>query len=216
MNEKRHLPCQNTLKKTDIAVVANPLIRSWNKKTFTAQEQRFLLYTIVDMQKRIGRGTKQDSDDLLKGEISAEEFSALLGIQRDGVYADLHSIASRLTSENLRLEDEKIIGWYSLFTYMEYHKNEGKVSWEYNKKLKNLILNIKDNFTKYSLEKIIFLQSKYAIRIYQLLKSYINLRNELTLDIKELKGLLGLYDYDDKDKIIGERYKQINELKKEF
>ncbi len=134
------------IKKTDIAVVSNPLIRSWNKKTFTAQEQRFLLFTIVDMQKRSGMGIQKDSDDLLKGEISAEEFSDLLGIQRDNVYPQLHGIANRLTSENLRLEDEKTIGWYSLFSYMEYHKNEGKVSWEYNKKLKNLLLNIKDNF----------------------------------------------------------------------
>lgn len=75
------------IKKSDIAVIGNPLIRSWHKKAFSVQEQRFLLFTIVDMQKR--STFNQQQENLLSGSITVEAFANLLGIKKDGVYSEL-------------------------------------------------------------------------------------------------------------------------------
>ena len=200
------------IKKSDIAVIGNPLIRSWHKKAFSVQEQRFLLFTIVDMQKR--STFNQQQENLLSGSITVEAFANLLGIKKDGVYSELKNVAGELTKENIKIDNQKLVGWYPLFSKIEYYKTGARIDWEYNHNLKDLLINLRENFTKYQLEKVIFLQSQYAIQLYQLFKSYINLRNEITIELEELKHILGLYEYNSKDKIIGDKYSKISDIKK--
>jgi plasmid replication initiation protein len=56
------------------------------------------------------------------------------------------------------------------------------------------LLQLKDHFTAYNLYYTLAMQSKYSIRIYELLKSYENL-SEWTFDIDTLKVILSAEKY---------------------
>lgn len=56
------------------------------------------------------------------------------------------------------------------------------------------LLELKKNYTKYQLQNIIPMKSKYGIRLYELLKSYLNL-GKVRFSIEELKIRLDSTNY---------------------
>ena len=81
--------------------------------------------------------------------------------------------------------------------------------------LKEYLIGLTKNFTQYELYNIMALKSKYAIRLFELFKSY-SWQNKKEFDIEELKELLDATKYkkfnDFKKRVIEPSLKEINEF----
>ncbi len=83
-------------------------------------------------------------------------------------------------------------------------KNSGIIKIELNKYLKPYLLELKKNFTNFSLIYVLAMKSKYSIRLYEILKSY-QYKKVIQFNIIELKKMLGIEQ---------SKYKQYGEFKK--
>ncbi len=65
-------------------------------------------------------------------------------------------------------------GWImmSWFSSIEYKHKSGLIQCHFDPKLKPYLLQLKDNFTAYTLKSVLPMRSSYSIRIYELLKQY--------------------------------------------
>lgn len=69
---------------------------------------------------------------------------------------------------------------------------DGSFMVQFDQHLSPLLFQLKSYYTQYSLEYILPLRSKYGSRLYELLKSYMNLGSKHTISIDELKQRLGI------------------------
>jgi plasmid replication initiation protein len=67
-----------------------------------------------------------------------------------------------------------------------------------NSNIKQYLIDLSRNFTKYELYNILALKSKYSIRLYELFKSYAFQRVK-EIELEELKELLGAVNYEYRD-----------------
>ena len=74
------------------------------------------------------------------------------------------------------------------------YDGSGIIEIELHKHLKPYLLELKKNFTEYSLGYILSMKSKYSVRMYELLKSY-EFKSEFTVNIDELKQNLHIAKY---------------------
>jgi plasmid replication initiation protein len=93
--------------------------------------------------------------------------------------------------------------------------NSGIIKIKLDELMRPYLLGLKDRFTAYNIYYTLAMRSKYALRIYEILKSYENL-GEWTFDIEELKKTLCIEKYsmykDFRVKVIDVALKEINEL----
>ncbi len=113
----------------------------------------------------------------------------------------IENITEQLMSNVIRLPKKDIDGSFSgnsfvkyqYFSKCEYIVGSGYLEVQFHPDLKPLFLNLKDNFTKLSLEILCSLPSTYSYRLYELLKQYaqggINTR---VFKLKELQDMLGV------------------------
>ena len=168
--------------KCDLIVRNNRLVEAFI--SMTRNEYKLTLYLISKI--------KKDDAEFTKQMITLKEFSKLLGFGMEGRYTELKSFERSLVSNNIQLELEngrrKTISWFS---YTEYIPNEAMLIVKFNDLLRPLLLNIKDNYTKVFLDTILKLNSKHAIRIYEILKQYEKI-GERTIMLEDLKSMLGV------------------------
>jgi plasmid replication initiation protein len=168
--------------KCDLIVRNNKLVEAFI--SMTRNEYKLTLYLISKI--------KKDDAEFTEQMITLKEFSKLLGFGMEGRYSELKSFERSLVSNNIQLELEngrrKTISWFS---YTEYIPNEAILIVKFNDLLRPLLLNIKDNYTKVFLDTILKLNSKHAIRIYEILKQYEKI-GERTIAFEDLKSMLGV------------------------
>jgi plasmid replication initiation protein len=121
-----------------------------------------------------------------------KDFCNLLKIQRRGMYKHLQEACDKLLKRTITIEyqkdDWKKFSWLHIIKY-----KKGIIKLKFHPELKSYLLYCADNksYTKYLLENIIDMVSKYSIRIYELTKQYSKIGTR-TFTINELKLLLGI------------------------
>ena len=86
------------------------------------------------------------------------------------------------------------------FSHARYLPSEGCVEFSISPELTPYLLKMQKNFTSYNLKQVVNLQSVYSIRLYELLRQFLPLRNvkqgKLTawreIDLSTLRGYLGV------------------------
>jgi len=86
--------------------------------------------------------------------------------------ADLESVYSKLIQLDFRVETEKKIIKFVLFTRYEIDKEKETVSIKTNEDFKDILNNLIGNFTKFELEEFTELRSSYSKTAYRLLKQF--------------------------------------------
>ena len=71
------------------------------------------------------------------------------------------------------------------------NENTKEITVEFPQLLKPYLLQLKENFTSYQLENVVYLKSSYSIRLYELLKQYVKIGSR-KFTVNELKELLGI------------------------
>jgi len=157
--------------KNSLVVKKNPLVES--KYKLNPLEIKILLSVI-------GLIDKNDSD-FWTYQLPAKDL--------ESDYKHLKRSCRSLMSKVFEIETDT--GWLimSWFSSIEYKSNSGLIECSFDPKLKPYLLQIKDNFTAYTLASVLPMKSSYSIRIYELLKQYENIGSRV-FNLDELQDLL--------------------------
>ena len=153
--------------------------------------------------------------------IGVKEYKSLLNLKGKNVYEQLFETANELASKKFTMQDRfnnkfSVYNFISSFTY-----EQGVIEIEIGEKIKNYLLQIREKYLQYCVVNILALQSKYSIRIYELLKNQIeetkryNKETILEISIDEFREIFLIpksYKYKDiRIHILEKSQREINE-----
>ena len=146
----------------------------------------------------IGR-VNPDHDTLPEFQMSVAEYAQMLNISRQTAYESLDNITTELKQLVIRLQgrEEESFEKISLFSRCRYDHRDKVVAFTFEPLMEPHIRDFKRNFTKYQLEQIRQLKSRYSIRLYEILRKSHPLASQvscsfLTLPLSDLKAALGV------------------------
>jgi len=129
------------------------------------------------------------NNNKLKIELSHQELVSLLNENSKKLSSSyLKNISKSLYSKHFEISKDDN-QWKLLHWFREIEYNNGILTIEFEERLKPYLLNLKSNFTKYSLKNILYMKSNYSMRIYQLLKQYQKI-GKRKLKVEVLRNIL--------------------------
>jgi plasmid replication initiation protein len=163
--------------------------------SLSAQQQRVLLYMISKVKPNDASGTKY--------QISIREFCEVCGIEGDSGkhYKAIKETLLALYSASMMLKVPdstrlKCVRWLAEAEMDDVAQIKGGViEYSFHPDIAPYLFNLRRCYTQYRVEFVMPLRSKYAIRLYELLKSLENMKQELIFDIDELKRRLDAENY---------------------
>lgn len=147
------------------------------------QESR-VIYTLISL-------IQPDDEDFKTHFVKVKEFADILDLQEKNFYKKIREVVTGLQRKTLVIrenngESDLVVNWLSA---SRYHHRKGLVELEFSPQLKPYLLKLKKDFTRYKLANVLVLKSKYSIRMYELLKRYLNFgKRRFTLE--QLRNLL--------------------------
>ncbi len=142
-----------------------------------------------------------------------KDFSELIGEEYANLYIYLKSTVRELLQKPVEIQTDD--GWImaNWISDGEYREKEGTISFMISPKLRPYLLDAKERFLVYSIKNILFLKSKYSIRMYEILRDWYNLETrykkivkvEKIVELEHLKKILKVpkgYKYSDFKKYI--------------
>jgi len=146
--------------KQSLITQANKLIMAPQK--FSFDEKRFLLCLIS----KISPGDK----DFKKHRIKFDEYANFIGQDYDYVKNNLPKITRRIMREILEIQDGKTLRQRSVIIGTDHEFGYGYVDVQIHPDLKDALLDLQGYFTSYKLENVLRMNSKHAIRLYEIIK----------------------------------------------
>ncbi|MCM3443584.1 MULTISPECIES: replication initiation protein [Metabacillus] len=170
-------------KKNDLIVQSNDLVEAYYDTDLTVNEHKLIRY--------VASKIKIQDNDFPDYSFSVQEFADAIGLKGNGLHARIEKIADEITKKRIKIKskDSDKIGWFPWFSAVVYEK--GIVDVSFNPLIKNFLLSLEDNFTKYSFAYISPLRSGFSIRLFELLKQYEKIGTR-TIELEELKQMLGV------------------------
>ncbi|OPA24201.1 initiator RepB protein [Bacillus cereus] len=168
------------IKETNIISKSNTLIEANSRLNLVEQKILLCLASNIEPEDR----------DFKTYTFPIKKFHELLELNGATKYTELSKITKELLSKviEIRTGDELIqISWLSSAIY---NKNKGTIDMRFDPLLKPFLLELSSKFTSYKLANVIKLKSTYAIRIYELLKQYEEIK-ERTISLENLRYYLG-------------------------
>ena len=175
-----------------IIVKSNDLIQK-SRFSLTVQQQRVILYLIS----KIGYG----DEDFREYEFDIKDFCRVCGLYDDSgkYYTELKRQVKEIRDKSMWIEisegEEVLLSWLD---GARISRNSGKIKVRLSEDMKPYLLQLRDNFTKYEIAYVLCMKSKYAIRLYELVKSihYKELETYVTtFTVDELRKLLDAGKY---------------------
>ena len=150
----------------------------------TAIEQKLLLILLSTI--------KKDDEELKTISFRVRDLADLMGITPYSLYRDLKKICKSIVGKMVELQNKQG-DWivFNIISYAKYRQSKGVVELKLNNDAKPYVLKLKELFTAFKLEQVLNLESKYAIRIYQITKSNIY-KKTFVLELETLKKQLKL------------------------
>jgi plasmid replication initiation protein len=147
-------------------------------------------------------------------EFNMVEFGKYLELNPTRLYSDFKKLTFDLVSRVVEIDIglAKCIQM-NIISRVEY--DDGKVKIDINPKIAPFLLELKNNFTKYSLKEVLRFRSLYSIRIFQILSQYVGLKT-VTFEMQKLRFMLdiGVEEYklyaDFKRKVLEKALNEIN------
>lgn len=161
---------------------ANQLIQK-NRFDMSVTEQRLLLYCISKIK------PKDKADKLYR--VKIRDIYRACGIDNANkkAYEAMKEAVKRLDSFNFYQKDGELVHWIR-DTKVDPKDDHGYISFRFDPRITQYLFNVRKYFTEYQLGNALRMRSVYSIRLYELMKSYGNLKGKsFTLD--ELAYLLG-------------------------
>jgi len=168
-----------------IVVKDNRLIQK-TRYSLSLSEQKLLLHLI----QRI----KPDTEKFEYFEFSLADYCNILGLKKGGkTFKEIKSDLKALSDKSffIQLENDK---WQTLVRWIDKVRaldedNQSVFQVKFDDDLKPYLLGMKQFFTQYNYFYIMAMRSQYSIRLYELLKSYLNMHGQI-FTVKELREYL--------------------------
>lgn len=172
-----------------LVVKSNILLREI-RYNLTAQEQKILIYLISKIAK--------DDKEFKHVELSIIDYCHLTNTEYGSkTYKLVKKSIKTLRDKSLWVynneNEETLFSWIDTATIKKENgkKHSGIIDIVLSESLKPYLLELKENFTKYELYNVLLLRSKHSIRLYELFKSYLWLK-EWKVSVDTFKSLLNL------------------------
>lgn len=190
---------------------ANDLIQK-SHFNLTAQQQKMILYLIAQI--------KPTDKEFQEYTFSLSEFANVCGIEYAANITKLKENIKKVADKSMFLKfgnEERLIRWLETVVINE-KKNELRIS--FNEQLKPFLLELKKNYTEYSLLYPLYFKHKYSIRLYEWLKSiHYDKENSFAYrcQLEDLYRIMGAEVYENRYKMFLERAlkpacREINEV----
>lgn len=172
-----------------IVAKSNALIQK-SRFPLSLQEQKIVLFLISKI--------KPTDKDIEAISLSISDFCAVCGIdtqKNKSMTAYIKGTIKTLADRSLWIETEE--KKEILFRWIEQAEiNRDNVTIKLHSSLKPYLIELKRQYTTYSLFSVLAMKSKYSVRLYELLKSYAFIEHK-RFSIEELKIRLGAEKYRD-------------------
>lgn len=202
--------------KDDLVVKDNVLINASYNLEVT--EQRLILLAIITARE-IKQGIKSDS----KLEIFAQDYAQKFNVSNDAAYKALKSAVINLFERQFsfkEIEKNGEIGtvksrWVSRIKYLD---DSGILQITFAPDVIPFITRLEEQFTSYKLKQVAQLKSKYAIRLYEILIAWKEVKKTPRIAIEDLRNSLGVENSeylrmsDFKIRVLDSAVKQINKF----
>lgn len=166
---------------------SNKLVEAHYRQEYTVQEQRTVLWVIGEIHKE--DFIYHEKNKLKEIQIAASDYANLMDIPVKNVYRDAKKIGESLMEKVLAIKEPN--GWLLIHWLSSMRYDNGIITVKIHPDLIPYLIDLKEKFTSFKLENILYLNSSYAIKIYQLLAQYkINGKREITLN--DLRSILGI------------------------
>lgn len=227
--ERRLLEVEKSIHRREITfntdnyvVMANNMLMH-SASNLTLDELKLLRFIIMQ--------TKKDDTELYEFELSAKDFAKVLevNIKTKDLYKRLDTMTTHLMQEVIKIGDDSNKKWVKFHWVDICRYDNGKITIKISDELKPFLVELRGNFTRYQLSEIISFKSTYAIRIYEIINSYLNENNqphadvaiEFSISMEELRKSTDTVSkferYSNfKSKVIDTAIKEINEKSKYF
>jgi len=177
----------------EIVIQSNKLVEAHYKQQYTVQEQRMVLWVISEINREDLYARKEKQKYKYKEIIiSAQKYAELMDITVDDVYKRAKEIGDNLMQKVLTINTTD--GGWKMFHWMEvmeYIKTTATIRVSISPAIIPYIIELKEKFTQFRLENILYLRSAHAIKLYQILAQYKTAKKrDITVD--ELKNMLGI------------------------
>lgn len=165
---------------------ANKLIEA--RYSLDLNEQKLILFAASQINNFTG-----DNFTILK--MSVSDFFSVSGVdEKSKNHKYVKQLAKNLMGKQLEIElpngDWEMIQWVSR---CKYENDKGIIEFEFSPSMKPYLLNLGEKFKGYPLQQVIKLNSKYSIRLYELLIQWGNTKHKsFTITVEELRRKMGV------------------------
>ena len=168
--------------RNELVVKSNVLLRK-SRYTLTATEQKIIIYLIAQI-----KATDKEFDFV---EVEMKDFCKVAGIDLiGGEYKHIKDTIKNLSDKSWWIPtDKKTEVLFRWLQTAKINKYDGTIKLKLGEELKPYLLELKENFTKYELINILALKGRNAIRLYELLKSWLYV-GYWEVSIEQLKDIL--------------------------
>lgn len=176
------------------------------KKNELIQKSRYQLSTLHNKVLLYLISKIEPQDDLTKMySVSIRDFCSVCNIALDSGtnYKNVRDAIKGLADKSIWVMGAN--GRYTLCRWLnevELDANSATVYFSFHKSMIGYLSGLRSNYTQYKLVNVLCMKSKYAIRLYELLKSYENMdrynedgKAEITIPLDALKRCLGAESY---------------------
>ena len=184
--KKKHMDADElSAVRNELVVKSNELIRD-ARYSLSEQEQKLLIYVMSQIRKE---------DTVLKEvRINVKDYCEIAGIKRGG------SVATHIKKSIKSLSDKS--WWFSvdgkkekLFRWIDTAEINGdRIDITLSDSLSPYLLDLTRDFTRYELINVLPLRGKYAIRLFELFKSY-QYQGQWKVKLTELKEIINCEKY---------------------
>lgn len=171
------------IKENNIVSKSNTLIEANSRLNLVEQKMLLCLASNIEPNDR----------DFKTYTFPIKQFHDLLGLNGSTKYTELSKITKELLSKVIEIRAGEELIQVSWLSSAIYNRNKGTIDMRFDPLLKPFLLELSSKFTSYRLANIVKLKSTYAIRIYELLKQYEDLR-ERTISLENLRYYLDAMD----------------------
>lgn len=209
-----------TFDTNNYVVMANDMLMH-SASNLTLDELKLLRFIVMQ--------TKKGDKELFEFELSAKDFAKLLGlsIKTNDLYKRLQTMVKHIMQEVIYIGDDSQKKWVMFHWVDVCRYNNGKITIKISDELKPFLVGLRGKFTRYQLSEIISFKSTYAIRLYEILNSYMDENNlpyadnaiEISISVEELRkntDTINKFErpYDFKKKVVTTAIREINDKSK--
>ena len=172
----------------DLIVKDNRLIQA--KYNLTKTQIKFIAF--------MASSIKKDDIDFFTYSVKLNDILGKLDIDRTNWKQLARTLQDLITKVILIQNSDDIMEAISFLSYFKIIVKDDLVEYRFDTAMKPFLLQLKSNFTKLSLEKIMNFDSQYSIRMYEIIEQKVNISNQyknkhlmiFEVDLQEFKEVL--------------------------